>query len=129
MEQMKIQGKRIMLSDPNNPNNKREATMGEVVTLFEKAQTTINELTKSAGKKVIFTDNNTKQQREATHAEIIKIYEMEQTKNNELTQTINKMKQENESLKQIIQNNINNQSTQNDEINKEQNVISTPSIL
>ena len=54
---------------------------------------------------------------------------MEQTKNNELTQTINKMKQENESLKQIIQNNINNQSTQNDEINKEQNVISTPSIL
>ena len=129
MEQMKIQGKRIMISDPNNPNNKREATMGEVVTLFEKAQTTINELTKSAGKKVIFTDNNTKQQREATHAEIIKIYEMEQTKNNELTQTINKMKQENESLKQIIQNNINNQSTQNDEINKEQNVISTPSIL
>jgi len=129
MEQMKMQGKRIMLSDPKDPNNKREATMGEVVTLFEKAQATINELTQSAGKKIIFTDNNTKQQREATHGEIIKIYEMEQNKNNELTQTINKMKQENESLKQIIQNNVNNQSTQNDEINKEQNVISTPSIM
>ena len=114
MEQMKIQGKRIMLSDPNNPNNKREATIGEVVDLFEKAQKTINEL----NKKVIFTDNNTKQKREATFGEIVKIYEFEKNKNNELTQTIIKIKQENESLKQIIQNNMNNQSSQDDEISK-----------
>ena len=120
MEQMKIQGKRIMLSDQNDPNNKREATMGEVVTLFETAQKQVNELNnkvnelkQSAGAKVIITDNNTKQQREATFEEIAKLCQMEQNKNKELTNIIINLKQENELLKQNIQNIKNNLSSEN----------------
>jgi glycosyltransferase involved in cell wall biosynthesis len=118
MEQMKIQGKRIMLSDQNDPNNKREATMGEVVTLFETAQKQVNELNNKvnelkqlAGARVIITDNNTKQQREATFEEIAKLCQMEQNKNKELTNIIINLKQENELLKQNIKNNLSNENT------------------
>ena len=127
MEQMKIQGKRIVISDQNNPNNKREATMGEVVTLFEKSQevvkdltTKVNELNKNLGARVTITDGNN-QQHEATFEEIVKICQTQRDKNNELTQIINKLQHENNSLKQIIQNSMNNQSSQSNDNNNNNN--------
>jgi len=119
MEQMKIQGKRIEVHDPNNPDNKREATMGEVVSLFEVAQNKINELQQQLGARVLITDSVTNVQRNASIQEIVKICEVSRNKCTELQGTVVKLQEENVYLKQIIQNDKNNQSKTNSNIKSE----------
>ena len=104
MEQMKIQGKRIEIQDPNNPNNKREATMGEVVSLFESAQNKVKELQAQIGVRIMITDTNTNLQREATIQEIVNLCETSRDKCTQMQDIIVKLQQENNFLKQIIQN-------------------------
>ena len=112
MEQMKIQGKRIQIQDPNNPNNTREATMGEVVSLFEVAQNKVKELQQQIGVRIMITDTNTNSQREATIQEIVNLCEVSRDKCTQMQDVIVKLQEENKFLKQVIQNQNQNQNQQ-----------------
>ena len=112
MEQMKIQGKRVQIHDPNNPNNTREATMGEVVSLFEVAQNKVKELQQQIGVRIMITDTNTNSQREATIQEIVNLCEVSRDKCTQMQDVIVKLQEENKFLKQVIQNQNQNQNQQ-----------------